>query len=120
MKPIEPKQEFIGIIKAGLEKSRMTRSELAKMTGVELPTLAVMFSWFDGKFPTEYTIRTVANALDLDQQTFMRLMALANRMPYELRSIFIEYPEKVSEMLEIVKGMTIKELEQASKGQRYK
>lgn len=115
MKPIEPKQEFIGIIKAGLEKSRMTRSELAKTTGVGLPTLAVMFSWFDGKFPTEYTIRTVANALDLDQQTFMRLMALANRMPYELRSIFIEYPEKISQMLEIIRYSTIEELEQVKR-----
>lgn len=104
-------QEFGQFIRDSREKLNITLRQLARDVEVS-PTYLSQIEQGNFAPPSEEKIKLLAKHLKLDGD---QLMAMADKIPSDLKPIFTENPQPVADFLRTAKGLTPEDWEKLKK-----
>jgi len=104
-------QEFGQFIRDSREKLKITLRQLARDVEVS-PTYLSQIEQGNFSPPSEEKIRLLAKQLKLDED---ELLAMANKIPSDLKPIFTEQPRPVADFLRTAKGLSEEDWEKLRK-----
>jgi len=107
----KPQQEFGQFIRDNREKMNITLRQLARDVDVS-PTYLSQIEQGNFAPPSEEKIRLLAKKLKLDED---QLLAMANKIPSDLKPIFTDQPKPVADFLRTAKGLSNEDWEKLRK-----